>query len=790
MSFIPPALLQDLSRLSSQGPRPGPRKASTRAKAFVPKTDALPDAVLASSSVDVSAPPPPAPAPNQKPPKKHHGKEAAHVLLRPTTGTAPPPDNAFKHPTTAKRVAHLAPSKQASTVPQDLTFIYDVTDRPNPGVNTAPPRVAVDAIAGHHQGAGGGEGRGDHEAAAGETDVELSAEDMQVVKAVVANHQQVYWRAGGCNHGFLDVDFLPETDSVHLHQEGSSTGEDGQGHYPSLRPTTRKEVALLKHTMVALIKEIGADMDQEYPTEMHAFLALIKEEQKIYDAVFAEIIRQVTVNMIERGEVLAEIRTRYANMFSKIPQHVKHLHTELVAQRKLNRRLSEELLRSKETTQTLIRELEVVRKHDTEVSKQASDAQEKLISVLTQSDGTDEILEEYHKLYRMQRDRLEEAVRLTEQEKRMWVDAATSLALRIGQEHGITDLVQLQKFEHARLRAANHMIVIISNTNDSELTAIERKIEEWRAKLIRLSQSVVEEDQQNIETVAKMQRDMQMVLKSLSANEPTDTIEAEHPALKVFHLYDVRSLADHLMKWVEQITSVAIRFTSDRDLTIQEEISQIRKMGEVWIEAGHKLLRRNERNTNGRDYVPLTDMVTNIGIEVDEWLTKLDMRVSGEDGIASHVISLQNQLEDRYTTYSARDFDKPLPPSERTQLRESLTTWIDHIGTNIIDTLSNTTEKEQHKVPLHVENWAARLLDQMNTDTDIRNEENLKLHTAMISWMVHLLVKGGKEAPSDAWDHEFHQLQQELLSFNVNLMRDASDIEMLSDDKKNLRTVV
>jgi hypothetical protein len=409
-------------------------------------------------------------------------------------------------------------------------------------------------------------------------------------------------------------------------------------------------VALLKHTMIALLSDIGCDLDQDYPTEMHVFLAIIQEEQKIYDAVFHEIIRQVTINMAERGEVLSEIRKRYGNMFTKIPKHVRHLHTELVAQRKLNRRLSEELMRSKETASDLLVELEQIRKHDVEVTKQAQDAQEKLVSVLTQSDNTDEILEEYHKLYKMQRDRLEEAVRSMETEKRMWIDAATSLTMRIGQEHGITDLASLQKHEHGRLRATNHIIVILSNTNDAEINAIEKKIEEWRSKLITLSQSIVEEDLQNMDTLTKMQRDMKMVLKNLTVNEPTDAIESDHPLLKMFHIFDVKSIAESLMKWVEQITTVAIRFTSDRDLTFQEEITAIRKIAEAWIEAGMKILRRNEKNTNSKDYIPLADVLSKLVLEIEEWLTKLEMRVSGEDGIASHVISLQNQLEDRFET--------------------------------------------------------------------------------------------------------------------------------------------
>lgn len=179
----------------------------------------------------------------------------------------------------------------------------------------------------------------------------------------------------------------------------------------SLKPTNRKEVALLKHTMVTLLQDLGvSDETQEYPTDMHAFLSVIQEEQKIYDNVFQEIIRQVTVNMSERGSILAEIRARYSTMFAKVPKHVRSLHTELVAQRKLNKRLTEELLKSKETMSGLVAEVELVRKHDAHVSRQAQDTQEKLVSILTQSDNSEEILEEYHKLYRMQRDRLEQGI--------------------------------------------------------------------------------------------------------------------------------------------------------------------------------------------------------------------------------------------------------------------------------------------------------------------------------------------------------------------------------------------
>ncbi|KAH6571188.1 hypothetical protein BASA60_007309 [Batrachochytrium salamandrivorans] len=534
---------------------------------------------------------------------------------------------------------------------------------------------------------------------------------------------------------------------------------------------TRKEVAKLKAAMMTLLDEIGSTEDQNYPTEMHAFLGIIQEEQKIYDSVFQEIIRQVKINMIERGEVVAEIRRRYANMFLKIPRHIRNIHTELIAQRKLNRRLSEELIRSKETVADLLCELDSVRKHDADVTQQAQEAQEKLVSVLIQSDTTDEILNEYHKLYRMQRDRLEDALQLSEQEKHIWVDAATSLAIRIGQEHGIGDLVLLQKHEHGRLCSTNHIITLISEKNDTELNAVEKSIEEWRSRLIRLSRSVIEEDHSNMETLAHMQRSMKTVLKNLTTNEPVDSIESDHPLLKVFHILDVKSWADHLKTWA-----------------VQEDIEIVRKMTKSWIDAGSKLLRRNEKTTNGKDYVLLNDALSKFSAEIEEWLTKLELRVSGEDGVASQVISLHHQLEDRFATYSSRDLEKPFPLLERIQLKETILHWTDQIGV-LISVLANTVEREQHKIPLHVENWISRLIDQMNTDTDTRNEENAKLHTSMVSWMVQLLVKGGKETPSEKWDREFRLLSQELTSFNDSLTQDSANIEMISDDKKELRKV-
>lgn len=362
--------------------------------------------------------------------------------------------------------------------------------------------------------------------------------------------------------------------------------------------------------------------------------------------------------MVERGDILSEIRKRYSHMFIKIPRHIRGMHTELLAQRKLNRRLSEELIRSRETVNDLLQELEFVRQHDFDVSKQAQDAQNKLVSVLTQSDNTDEVLEEYHKLYSMQRDRLEESIRVSEQEKRIWIDAATSLALRMSVERGPAELVMLQKDEQTRLRMTTHIIVTVDDQNHNELNAVERQIDDWRGKLVKLSQHVVDDNRKNMERIinvildiGKMQREMRMMVNNITANSPIDEQTAEHPMLSVFYIYDLKSIVEYLSTWVEEMTALVVRFTSEKDLTFLDEIYQIRKLSTSWIECGSKLLVRNEGTTNGRDYAPLGVQLANNTVEIETWLTKLEMRVSGDDGTATQIMTLQNQIDDKYNSF-------------------------------------------------------------------------------------------------------------------------------------------
>ena len=58
-------------------------------------------------------------------------------------------------------------------------------------------------------------------------------------------------------------------------------------------------------------------------SQMHNLLELIRLEQDIYNVCFHELIRQVSVHCVERGELLADLRQRYSSLLDRVPRQVK-----------------------------------------------------------------------------------------------------------------------------------------------------------------------------------------------------------------------------------------------------------------------------------------------------------------------------------------------------------------------------------------------------------------------------------------------------------------------------------
>lgn len=193
--------------------------------------------------------------------------------------------------------------------------------------------------------------------------------------------------------------------------------------FPSMKPSGRQEVLQLMRVMDDMLEKAGVDSQSEelnQLSQIEGLLDLVRTEQKIYNVIFHELIRQVSVGCAERGQLLAKLRQRYQSLLERIPQYLKALHTEAVAQRALDRQLTIEIHRIKISIQQLSRELTRIKTHDAFASQQAERAQHELAQALSQSQNNAEVVERYHELYELQRSRLNTQMLQMAQERDLW----------------------------------------------------------------------------------------------------------------------------------------------------------------------------------------------------------------------------------------------------------------------------------------------------------------------------------------------------------------------------------
>lgn len=92
-----------------------------------------------------------------------------------------------------------------------------------------------------------------------------------------------------------------------------------------MKPSGRQEVLKLKHAFETLLSRTGINDETKEltgPTQIHNLLEIVRKEQNIYNIVFNELIRQCTVECTERGELLANLRKKYAQLLDRVPRQV------------------------------------------------------------------------------------------------------------------------------------------------------------------------------------------------------------------------------------------------------------------------------------------------------------------------------------------------------------------------------------------------------------------------------------------------------------------------------------
>ncbi|XP_051714208.2 axonemal dynein light chain domain-containing protein 1 isoform X2 [Oryctolagus cuniculus] len=233
--------------------------------------------------------------------------------------------------------------------------------------------------------------------------------------------------------------------------------------FPSMKPNKRVEVVQLSDVMDAMLERATVE-NQEYsgPTKMHQLLHLLRKEQAIYNTVFHELIRQVSVDCADRGELLSKIRERYVQMLDQIARQMIDFYKDLVTQRVMDQRILQELYNFKNVIEELTRELCLVRAHDVKLTKEAEKAHKDLAQALLDAEKNARIVEEYHDLYTLQRGRMETDIKQLMAERDNWSSATYELALKVIERNRIILAKRLYLNEKGWNKYTKHFIILLS----------------------------------------------------------------------------------------------------------------------------------------------------------------------------------------------------------------------------------------------------------------------------------------------------------------------------------------
>uniref|UniRef100_A0A2I3FXX9 Axonemal dynein light chain domain containing 1 n=1 Tax=Nomascus leucogenys TaxID=61853 RepID=A0A2I3FXX9_NOMLE len=272
--------------------------------------------------------------------------------------------------------------------------------------------------------------------------------------------------------------------------------------FPSMKPNKRVEVAQLNDVMDTMLERAGVE-NQEYtgPTKMHKLLHILKKEQTIYNTIFHELIRQVSVDCADRGELLSKVRERYVQMLDQIARQMIDFYKDLVTQRMMDQRILEELYNFKHVIEELTRELCLVRAHDVKLTKKTEKAHKDLAQALLDAEKNAKMVEEYHDLYTLQRERMENDMKQLVTERDIWSSATYELALKVIERNRVILARRLYLNEKGWNKYTKHFIILLSNKDTEDLALLQKLTQKWRNLVNKFKQEVEQMEESTSETL-------------------------------------------------------------------------------------------------------------------------------------------------------------------------------------------------------------------------------------------------------------------------------------------------
>ncbi|KAK2869098.1 hypothetical protein Q7C36_000969 [Tachysurus vachellii] len=553
--------------------------------------------------------------------------------------------------------------------------------------------------------------------------------------------------------------------------------------FPSMRPSGRLEAAQLMRVMDDMLEKAGANQEFEGVkglSQLQGLLELVRVEQNIYNIVFHELIRQVSVECRERGQLLAKLRHRYVTLLDRIPRQLISLHTETLAQRALDRRLTEEIICFKHSITQLNKELNQLCDHDEHVFKQAEKAQEDLAKALKQSQLDSDLVGEYHSLYELQRQRLEGQVAVLTEEKDLWSKATYSIALKVIKLNNLQLINRLHVSEQAWSKTAEHFTNVLIAKDSENLSRIMQLTDQWKEQLTGFMEKLRETEKKQYESIRSIQIGLVRWHKFCEDNLRSPDVKFEKTSVEV--------LCNDLKQWSMVLSMLCERYGGADLLSGQETIQTLEQLQDSWVEVCMQLFRRHpaldKEAPNGQA------AMRELSHAITELYTQLGILIDGESGIHQQLITLAGVIGSWANRLKSLIGQLDLVHhSEWWKLEKALGSCINMCEEALVNVNNTQAESEKIKQKPHTKieindvlNMLREFVSSQNNFYDYTNltlcEEVNSLHALQTRWMVDLLLL---MVPDQCDGQEPHSPP----SPELNVFKDVS-FQKLKEDARNL----
>ncbi|XP_036688976.1 axonemal dynein light chain domain-containing protein 1 isoform X2 [Balaenoptera musculus] len=475
--------------------------------------------------------------------------------------------------------------------------------------------------------------------------------------------------------------------------------------FPSMKPNKRVEVVQLNDVMDTMLERAGVE-NQAYtgPTKMHKLLHILKKEQTIYNTVFHELIRQVSVDCADRGELLSKIRERYVQMLDQIAWHMTDFYKDMVTQRVMDQRILEELYNFKNVIEELTRELCLVRAHDMKLTKEAEKAHRALAQALLDAEKNARIVEEYHDLYTLQRGRMESDIKQLMAERDIWNSATYELSVK-----DTADLALLQKLT-----------------------------EKWRNLVNKFKQEVEQNEESTREKLQSVKDGLVKWQQFFRNNTGKDILSPSKENR-------FESVVPDFKQWRKMLTEDKDKFSGDLLVSKYASLKIIKHLQESWADIGLGIFSRH-KSMEGKippEQKHMEEIVKSTGRLYKEF----EIRINGDNGISKILPDLVSSLEFCFFKLENLLESPELLLEEWEGLNEKINEMKSQldVSLNIIGTVPQYIDVDsgsvlQARIFNMIQQWLLKTGNEINNGNMELQRQMDELHIPMIQWMVNLLI--------------------------------------------------